>query len=97
MELDHIIADPIDALCGFGKFAKAALDVAFGHRMRDRPAVIVRNGGGRLGGPATFFLRHDRLSARRGGGRPGPSAGVGGAPTKTFGALFSARNLHTLL
>ena len=41
MQLDDVIADAIDVLGGLSEFAKATLDVVFGHGVRHRPTGIV--------------------------------------------------------
>src|SRR6185312_14299862 len=65
VQLDHIIADAVDALGGRGELAEAALDVVFGHGVRHRPAGVVGDGRGRLRRPGVGTLQ-DRLAA---GGR----------------------------
>jgi plasmid stabilization system protein ParE len=65
VQLDHVVADAIDALGRRGEFADAALDVVFGHGVRHRPAGVIGDGRRRLGSPAAFFFGQDRLAARR--------------------------------
>ena len=42
MQLDHVVADTVHALCGCGEFAHNALNVVFGHGVRHRPSPIHR-------------------------------------------------------
>src|SRR5262249_60155712 len=63
VQLDHIVADAINAFGRGGEFSDAALDVIFGHRLRHRPARVEGDGGGRLRSPTAFRLAQDRLTA----------------------------------
>ena len=65
MQLDHVVADAVDALGRRGEFADAALDVVLGHGVRHRPAGVIRDGRRRLGRPAAFLFGQNRLAAGR--------------------------------
>ena len=65
VQLDHIVADAIDALGRRGEIADAALDVVLGHGVRHRPAGVVGDGRWRLRRPTAFLFSQYRLAARR--------------------------------
>ena len=95
VQLDHVVADAVDALGGCGEFADAALDVVLGHGVRHRPAGVVGDRRGRLRRPGVRSFE-DRLAA--GGRRRGRAfaSGVRELHAELGNAVLAAEIVHAL-
>ncbi len=95
VQLDHVIADAVDALGGGGEFAEAALDVVLGHGVRHRPAGVVGDRRRRFRRPGVRSFE-DRLAA--GGRRRGRAfaAGMRELHAELGDAVLAAEIVHAL-